>query len=167
MLKAYLEQLVDYNYWANGLILKYAERLDRATFTDVPLNDKLTTRDTLCHVMFAEWILLDRMREQSMPVDEMRNVFSTKNYPDIDTLYKDWFDLELRVRGFLAELPEEQFLQEVVYIRSNGAEFSDKIADLVTQMVFHGMQHRSECAVFLTKQGHSPGNIDYITYLRP
>ena len=39
-------------------------------------------------------------------------------------------------------------------------------ADIFTQMVLHGMQHRSECAVILTNLGHSPGNIDYIVYLR-
>ena len=31
-MKAYFEQLMDYNYWANGLVLKYAEQLPQDKF---------------------------------------------------------------------------------------------------------------------------------------
>jgi uncharacterized damage-inducible protein DinB len=38
-------------------------------------------------------------------------------------------------------------------------------ADVLTQLLFHGMQHRAEMAQMLTEFGHSPGNIDYLIYI--
>ena len=167
MLKPYIEQLMDFNYWGNGLILKYAEKLGEDVFIEHHEYGRGGLSGILSHVMFAEWIWLDRMEGTPLPVDEMRQKFVAENYPNVASLYEDWFPLELRMRQFLAKLPEKHFSQEIPYTRSNGTELSDSIADIVTQLVFHGMQHRSECALILTEKGESPGNLDYLTYLRP
>ncbi len=34
-MKAYVEQLMDYNNWANGLILKYAEKLPEGQYLEL------------------------------------------------------------------------------------------------------------------------------------
>jgi len=166
-MKSYIEQLMDYNYWANGLILKYAEKLTPEIFLeDIPFF-KTSMRNILAHTMFAEWVWLDRMQEKRMNTDEMRAFFRADKYADIKQLFDDWFDLELRMRAFLGDLDENQLAGTFKYIRSDGKEFDNRYLEIFTQLVLHGMQHRSECAAILTELGHSPGNIDYIVYLRP
>ena len=167
MLKAYLEQLIDFNYWGNGLILKYAEQLDESDFIEKGLHSHGGLRDILAHMLFAEWIWLDRMQQTAMPVEEMRKKFDAERYTDVESLYKDWFDLELRMRAFVAKMPEEIITQEFTYTRSDGSECADSYADIITQVTFHAMQHRAECAMILTEKGKSPGNMDYLVYLRP
>jgi uncharacterized damage-inducible protein DinB len=166
-MKPYLEQLMDYNYWANGLILKYGEKLPSEQFVEETSHSQSSLRDILSHVLFAEWIWLDRMQGKTMPLDEMRKIFIPDKYSDIKSLYEDWFDLELRMRDFMAELPATDYKQEFSYTRSDGTDLNDTYADIFTQLVLHGMQHRAECALILTGLGHSPGNLDYLTYLRP
>ncbi|HKJ26645.1 MAG TPA: DinB family protein [Anaerolineales bacterium] len=166
-MKAHLEQLMDYNYWANGLIMKYAEKLSEEDYTEKVAYSRGSLRDVLSHVMFAEWTWLDRMQEVSMPTEDLRRAFNPERYPNIQGMYEDWFDLELRMREFMAELPEAMYSQEFTYKRSDGTEFTDTYADIFTQLVLHGMQHRAECALILSEKGYSPGNLDYITYLRP
>lgn len=166
-MKVHLEQLMDYNYWANGLILKYAEKLSSDELTEKTSHSHESLRDTLTHVMFAEWIWLDRMQGIPLSYEEARRKFSSENYPDIQSLYEDWFDLELRMREFMDELPREMYAKEFTYQRSDGTEFSDSYADIFSHIVLHGMQHRAECAFILTEKGQSPGSLDYVTYLRP
>jgi uncharacterized damage-inducible protein DinB len=36
----------------------------------------------------------------------------------------------------------------------------------MAHLVNHGTQHRSEAAAMLTEYGYSPGDIDFIIYLR-
>jgi uncharacterized damage-inducible protein DinB len=35
----------------------------------------------------------------------------------------------------------------------------------LTQVMLHGVQHRTEAAMLLTRAGCSPGNMDYILWL--
>lgn len=166
-MKAYIEQLIDYNYWANGLILKYAEKLTPAQLVEDNSYSHQSIRDILVHVMFAEWTWLNRMQKQQLSPEKRKKVFDPDLYPDIKAIYNAWFDLELRMRAYLAEFTEKKLLETFRYLRSDGVEFENRYIDIFTQMAFHGMQHRAECAQILTELGHSPGNIDYIVYVRP
>lgn len=166
-MKAYIEQLMDYNYWANGLILKFAEKLTNETFIS-PVSETVgSPREILGHVMFAETVWLDRMQGVQKPVEELRKTLRAEKYPEIKDLYGDWFDIELRMRQFLAEMDEKTLLNTFTYSRGDDAVHEDRYIDIFTQLFFHGMQHRANMAQILTDFGHSPGNIDYIVYLRP
>ena len=55
-MKAYFEQLYDYNVWANGLILKYTEQLPEEQFTQETTHSFGSIRDTLLHIMVVEWL---------------------------------------------------------------------------------------------------------------
>ncbi len=166
-MKAYIEQLMDYNYWANGLILKFVEKLPPKAFTEELSEDGSSIRDILAHIMFAEWLWLDRMNGLTLAVDEVRKKYNPERCPNLKSLYGDWFALELRMREYLAGLTEKQIGETFKYFRQDGEEFQNCYIDVFTQLVLHGMQHRSELAVILTDKGFSPGNIDYIAYLRP
>lgn len=165
-MKSFIEQLVEYNYWANGLILKYAEKLSEDQFVEEREAFGDSLKGILSHVFFGEWLWLDRMQGRKMTREEMIDFYRPDRYPTIKTMLSDWFDLELRMRSYLSDLNDDQLLGTFKYSRTDGAEFESRRVDIFTQLVLHGMQHRSECAVILTNLDHSPGNIDYIVYLR-
>ncbi|MGD2028270.1 MAG: DinB family protein [Anaerolineales bacterium] len=166
-MKAYIEQLMDYNYWANGLILKYTEKLPIEQYLEVSSYRPKSLAETLGHILLAEMVWLERMQGAERDSEALKKALAGYAYPTVRALYEDWFDVELEMRAFLAELTEAQLGSPFSYQRSDGGTFTNQYADIFTQLAFHGMQHRGECALILTSYGHSPGNLDYITYLRP
>ncbi len=166
-MKAYFEQLMDYNYWANGLVLKYAEQLPQDKFEQENAHSQLSVQGVLLHVLFAEALWLKRMQGDEFDFQAVKDSFNPEIYPTTKEIYARWFEEELRMRAFMGEMTEEQFSQTVAYTRSDGAAFEDTYADIFTHFVLHGMQHRAECAMLLTELGHSPGGLDYTLYLRP
>jgi len=165
-MNAFTEQLIEYNYWSNGLILKHVEKLSADQFLEhVPvLNTNL--RDILSHLIFAEWSWLDLLEGKVMTREERREFFRPEKYSSVQQMTQDWFDVELRMRAFLGKLDEEQLSSNFRLSRSDGQVIEYRYVDIFTQLVFHGMQHRAECAAILTEMGHSPGNIDYIVFVR-
>jgi uncharacterized damage-inducible protein DinB len=61
--------------------------------------------------------------------------------------------------------PEELDRSEQWWLRF-GYEGRMPLRESITQVFYHGVQHRSEIAVVLTSLGHSPGDLDYLTFLR-
>jgi uncharacterized damage-inducible protein DinB len=52
------------------------------------------------------------------------------------------------------------------YTTLGGQPYSNTLWHLMAHVVNHGTQHRSELALLLTKLGHSPGDIDLISFVR-
>ena len=77
-----------------------------------------------------------------------------------------WQEEEQKMRAFLAELTDSDLNRIIRYRSTEGKVRENRLGEILHHVVLHGMQHRSEMASMLTNFGHSPGNIDFIVYLR-
>jgi uncharacterized damage-inducible protein DinB len=68
--------------------------------------------------------------------------------------------------AYLASACDEDMEAEVTYRTARGETFMNRRGHLLTQAINHTTQHRSEVAVALTQLGHSPGDLDFVLYLR-
>lgn len=76
--------------------------------------------------------------------------------PDPATLVA-WWEAELEATdGFLAKLTDGA----LAYVHEGVA-----VWQMLTHLLNHGTQHRSEAALLLTQAGRSPGDLDLIDYL--
>ena len=136
-MKAFIEQLIDYNYWANGLIMKYAEKLTNDQFIQPVSEIQDSPRVMLSHILFAERYWLDRMQGKAIPAEELNKQIGPQKYPTTKELYGTWFELELRMRQFLADLDEKDLVKTFSYIRQSGEEREYRVIDILTHIVFH------------------------------
>ena len=60
-----IRQLYDYNRWADRRILAIASALANADFIRPMRNSFSSVRDTLAHILGAEWIYLERWQGRS------------------------------------------------------------------------------------------------------
>jgi uncharacterized damage-inducible protein DinB len=63
-------------------------------------------------------------------------------------------------------LTDEKLNAPFQYKTTRGEEMKNILWQAMMHVVNHGTQHKSEAAAMLTEFNHSPGDIDFITFLR-
>ena len=127
---------------------------------------------TLVHILYAEWIWRKRTQESYSPGPQ--SPWEALIIPDpvkeapatFDALQARWSEEERAMRAYLAGLRDSDLEQVVLYQTMSGEARENLLWQLLAQVINHGTQHRSEAALRLTQLGHSPGDLDFIIYLR-
>jgi uncharacterized damage-inducible protein DinB len=160
MLLDHIRRIYEYNYWCNQLIMDTAEKLSDEQFdqqTQFPIN---TLKETLVHTMSAERVYRMRLAGESpsgVEKDEFAGLQAIRDF---------WAEEEKQMMAYLDGIDDAAVAESFKYtVASTGKEYERVRADILTQLLFHGMQHRAEMAQMLTEFGHSPGNIDYLIYI--
>src|SRR5712691_8185062 len=97
-----LGELFDYNYWARDRQLEACATLTPEQFLR-PLGSSFPSlRDTLAHLVGAEWIWVERYRGRSP-----RSLPAAAEFPTLAAIRQRWIVIEQDGRAFLAGLNEE------------------------------------------------------------
>jgi uncharacterized damage-inducible protein DinB len=154
--------LYNYNYWANARILEAAAKVSQAEFTAPAGVSHGGLRGTLVHTLMAEWIWRTRTQERVSPTFFLFE----EDFPTLADLQTRWQVEEAAMRSFLYSLDNEDLTQTIHYASTKGKPLENKLWEILMHLVNHGTQTRSEAAIILTGYGHSPGDLDFIYYLR-
>jgi uncharacterized damage-inducible protein DinB len=154
-----LERLYNYGYWANARLFRVVAGLTPAQFTQTVAGSYGSVRNTLVHVMSAEWGWLDRCggfpRGPALKPDD---------YPTFESLASTWRTVETHVRDFLATLSDAD-LDRVVQFTLPGSEpRAIPLGALMQHAANHAVHHRGQVALLLRLLGHTPGNVDLVIY---
>lgn len=69
------------------------------------------------------------------------------------------------IRDYGSRLTQEEWERAEQWWLRWGVDARMALGESITQVFYHGVQHRSEMAVLLSLWGHSPGDMDYLNYL--
>jgi uncharacterized damage-inducible protein DinB len=152
----------DYNCWANTRILDAVERLPPALYSSPAPLTFGSLHGTLLHVLVAEQVWRSRVRDGiSLP-----KLLDKNDVPDLETLKTRLAEEERMWRGFLSDIADDRMAADVAYRTTEGKDFRTPLWQIVLHVVNHGTQFRGEAAAFLTQEGSSPGDLDFIHYVR-
>ena len=154
--------LYQYNYWANGLILKVAGAAGEDLYRAPAQVSFGSLQGTLVHILSAEWLWRLRCQEGKSPSFHLRK----EDFPTLRSLGERWLDEEQKMLAYIAGLKDSSFESQIRYTNTMGVDFSTPLWQILLHVVNHGTQFRSEAAVVLTEAGFSPGNLDLIRYVR-
>ena len=161
MLEA-IRLMYDYNYWANARIFESATKVSQEQFAAPGNLSHGGLRDTLVHILAAEWIWRSRCHERVSPTA----LLPGEEFSTLADLRARWEPEERAMRGYIAGLTEADLASTIKYTTTGGTPLQNVLWQILLHLVNHGTQHRAEAAVLLTEAGHSPGDIDLIVYLR-
>jgi uncharacterized damage-inducible protein DinB len=155
-----LERLYDHNYWANKQLMAVVSQLTPGQFTQSIAGSYGSIRNTLVHVLSAEWGWLDRCG--GPPRGERLN---PQDYPTAESLVQTWILVKEYVRGFLSGLKDEDLARDIAFAIGGGPKHSLPIGDLMQHAAVHAVHHRGQVALLLRTLGYVPGNFDWLLYL--
>src|SRR5262245_47337311 len=154
-----LERLYDYGYWANKKLIAVVSELPRERFTQAIAGSYGSVRNTMVHILSAEWGWLDRCGGQARGP-----ALKPDDYPTVESLVEAWTKVEGWVRGFLAGLKDEDLHRQVEYKNPRGETRSMALGELMQHGANHGAHHRGQVALLLRVLGYVPGNFDILLY---
>jgi len=153
------ETLFDYCYWANRQLWEVVARLTPNEFTKPVAGSYGSVRNTLVHILSAEWGWLDRCGGAARG-----NALVPTDYPTQKSLIDQWRQVEVHVREFLATLQDEDLERAVEFKLGQGPKHIMPIGELLHHAAIHGVHHRGQVSLLLRSLGHAPGNIDILLY---
>ena len=154
--------LYNYNYWATEKLLKSAQQISHEQFTANTTFCFGSMRGTFVHILSAEWIWRMRCQEGVSP----EKMIQENKFPELEPLQSKLAEEKTNMLGYINTLTESDLNRIVAYKNTRGDGLENRLWHILVHVVNHGTQHRSEIAEMLTRYGHSPGDIDFIVYLR-
>ncbi|HUG15364.1 MAG TPA: DinB family protein [Thermomicrobiales bacterium] len=149
-----------YNAWANARVLDAAEWLDPEQLLADRAGGYGSIRDTLVHIVDAEWMYLERWRGRSP--DATRDPAA---FPDVASIRAHSTAVAAETRGFVDGLGDADLGRVVSYVNVLGETWAYPLWQQLLHQINHATQHRSEAAVRLTQLGHSPGWLDFLIFI--
>lgn len=155
----YFRTMFDHLYWARDRVLRAAAGLGQEEYARPNGFVYGSIRGILVHCLAGEVIWLTRCRGEAPA-----RFISQDEVPTLEALASVWRDEEARNRAFLAGVQDDQLKNDVVFQRRDGGEFRAPLWHLLTLVLHHTTQHRSEGAEALSRVGRSPGDLDFLVY---
>lgn len=153
-----LSRLVEYNQWADEKILAAVEGLSPAELQAPREAYFGSLAAGLNHTLGAQRVWLARWKGQ--PIEPIRQA----PWPT------DWraayAEAHAALRAYVGALTAADAERVVRWTDFKGVAREGRLDQLVTHVVNHGTQHRAELGLLLERLGRSPGDLDYLYFLR-
>jgi uncharacterized damage-inducible protein DinB len=155
----YLREIYDYNYWARDQQIDACATLGAEQLTR-PLSGSFgSLRDTLRHLLGAEWVWLQRFNGQSPRSFPWKDELET-----LDVIRARWSEVEKGVRACLDALTPEKLAAALTYQNLKGETWTYPLWQTLVHLANHGTYHRGQVTMALRQLGATPPALDYLVY---
>lgn len=154
-----LADLLEYNDWADRRILDAAGALDPERFTRDLGSSFPSVRDTLVHVLSAEWIWLERWKGTSPGA-----MLDPRSFPELAAVRAAWQPVADERRAFLADQTEESLARVITYTNTRGERWAYPLRQMMQHVVNHSSYHRGQVVTMLRQLGAAVVATDYLLF---
>lgn len=154
-----VQELYRYNRWANSRFFEAVCGLTRDAFVKDLGSSYPSVRDTLTHIVWAEWLWLQRWKGTSP-----QTVFQATDFPLSDTLRARWLEIEVEQSAFLEAVTAERLLSIVRYVNLQGQTWEYPLWRQMYHVVNHSTYHRGQITTMLRQLGARPVPTDFLMF---
>jgi uncharacterized damage-inducible protein DinB len=154
-----IQELFRYNRWANGRLIDAVARLTPDEFNRDLGSSYPSLRDTLLHIIWAEWIWLQRWKGISP-----QSVFQAGDFPVLDAVRARWLEVEIEQRAFLETVTSERLLADVSYVNLQGQTWCYPLWRQMYHVVNHSTYHRGQLTTMLRQLGAPGVATDFLVF---
>ena len=154
---ATLRELFAYNYWARDRQLEACAALSQEQFQRPLGNSFSSVRDTLAHLVGAEWAWLERWRGRSplaLPAAE--------EFPTLAAVAERWRAVEHGVREYLVGLHEDALARPFSYANLQDETWTYPLWRTLLHLINHQTYHRGQVTTLLRQLGTRAAAVDLL-----
>jgi len=156
-----IQQLFDYNAWANHRALDAAEKLSPAQFVQRIESSFPSVRDTLAHIYGAEWIWLERFHGRSPS-----GLPTAIEFADVNYLRRHWLEQEAGLLNFVRGLTQADLDRDIEYKTLKFGLYRNPLWQSLLHVINHGTYHRGQVTTMLRQLGAQPILTDLMHFYR-
>lgn len=149
----------EYHRWANARTLLAVSKLTAEQFTKDLQSSHPSVRDTLIHMLWAEWLWLRRWQGESP-----QQVFELADFPTLDSLKKRWAEVELTQSEFVQALTDDALRNILSYVNLQGETWKYPLWQMMQQIVTHSAYHRGQITTMLRQLKAEPLMTDFLLF---
>lgn len=153
-----VNELFRHNYWARERQLEACASLTEEQFRRPLGNSFSSIRDTLAHLVAAEWLWLECWRGRPS-----RPLLSPEEFPTLAALSERWHKVELEMTQYLATLSEEALTAPATYTDPAGQSWTYTLWRMILHLLNHQSYHRGQVATLLRQLGVKPPEVGFLT----
>lgn len=155
------QDLLTYNDWANARLVAVVRELPHDAFARPIASSFGSLRDTMAHLIAAEWAWLKRWT-----ADSPTGWPTWLKEAGRSALLEKLADVQAERAVFAAGLTDAQIGAPLTYRSLNGQSYENRLGDLIRHVVNHSTYHRGQAATQLRQLGIVPPSTDFIVYCR-
>src|SRR5262245_34782018 len=154
-----IRELYRYNQWANDRVLEAAAKLSVPDFTKDLGSSYRSVRDTLTHIVWSEWIWLQRWKGISP-----RHVFDATEFPDVDALKSRWSEHDADQRAFVDAVAGDRLAAVLAYVNLQCQTWKYALWRQMYHVVNHSSYHRGQITTMLRQLKAAPVTTDFLVF---
>ena len=154
-----LQRRYDYSYWANRKLFAVISQLTTEQFTLQVAGSWGSIRNTLVHMMSAEWGWIARCGGPARGPQ-----LKPEDYPTAAAVIEQWSSVEGYAREFLGTLTDADLERVVEFTLDVTGTRAMTVGEMLEHAATHGVHHRGQIALLLRVLGVTPGNVDLLFY---
>jgi uncharacterized damage-inducible protein DinB len=155
-----IEFLYRYDRWANNLVFGCAAKLTDEQFIRDLQSSHRSVRDTLAHILAAEWIWLQRWLGTSP-----RSLFDPAEFPDVASLSEKLREVEQDQIKFIGSLTDQSLGGVIAYTNTKGEQWEYPLGQQMQHVVNHSSYHRGQVTTMLRQLGAEAVSVDILYFL--
>ncbi len=159
MRREYIEELYEYNRWANLRVLAAVSEITTDQLTKDLGNSFPSLRDTLTHILSAEWIWLRRWQGESP-----KAMLNASELSSLEVLKARWSEIQREQAEFIRNLTEDILERKIRYANIRGEEYEYPLWQMMQHVVNHSTYHRGQVTTMLRQLGARPLSTDLLVF---
>jgi uncharacterized damage-inducible protein DinB len=152
--------LYDYNRWANGRVIDAVSKLSDEQFVQDLQSSHRSVRDTLTHILAAEWIWLERWKGVSP-----KALLNPADFQSLESLKDRWAEVDRDYQEFIKGVTADSLAGVIAYKNTKGEEWSYPLWQMFQHVMNHSTYHRGQVVTMLRQLGAEVNAVDLLIYM--
>jgi uncharacterized damage-inducible protein DinB len=154
-----IRSLFAYDRWANDKVIEAVAGLDPEQFVRTIPSSFPSVRETLAHLVSAEWLWLERWKGHSP-----KAMLDGKAFPSLDPLRRRWSEIASELEAFVGALEEQALGRTLSYVNLAGQRREYPLVRTMQHLANHSTYHRGQLTTLLRQLDVQPPATDLLVY---